>query len=108
MQTQVGASASGAPKQKATPDVAPIAAHGLQGCCSVLRARGSGRQRDTPAPSERGFSSPRHQANCTLLIVISVLSNTSILAATLESGWTQPRKSDSTSVSTHILTTVTR
>jgi hypothetical protein len=49
--------------------------------------------------------SPRHQANCTLLIVISVLSNASILAATLESGWTQARKSDSTSVSTHILTT---
>jgi hypothetical protein len=59
-------------EQKAAPDVPPIEAHGLEGCCSVLRARGSGRQRDTPASSERGGRSPRHQANCTLLIVISV------------------------------------
>ena len=58
--------------------------------------------------ASRGFSSLRHHTNCTLLIGISVLSNTSILTATLESGWTQAKKSDSTSVSTHILTTVSQ
>jgi len=34
LQTQVGASASGVPNKKATPDVAPIAAHGLQVRCN--------------------------------------------------------------------------
>jgi len=50
------------------------------------------------------FSSPRHPKIYKLLIVISALSNTSTLTATLESGWTQASKSDSTSASTRILT----
>ncbi len=45
MQTQVGAPPSGAAEQKATPYVAPIAAHGLQVRCSAPRALGGGRQR---------------------------------------------------------------
>ncbi len=56
--------------------------------------------------ASRWFSSPHHHANGTLLIVISALSNTSTLTATFESGWTQARKSDSTSASTRTLTMV--
>jgi hypothetical protein len=35
----------------------------MQVRCSVLRARGSGRQRDSPAPSEQGvqFTAPSHE-----------------------------------------------
>jgi len=53
-----------------------------------------------------GFSSPRHPANCMLLIVISALSNMSTPTVISESGWIQARKSDSTSASTRTLTLV--
>lgn len=41
-------------RKKSHTYVAPFAAHGLQLRCSVPRARGSGRQRDTPRQATRG------------------------------------------------------
>ena len=94
-------------RTKALLDVAPVAAHGLQVRCSVSRSRGGGRHAPLPRQASRGFSSPRHHTSM-LLIVISALSNTSTLTATSESGWTQAKKSDSTSASTRTLTMATQ
>jgi hypothetical protein len=70
-------------EQKATPDVAPIAPHGSQACCCVLRARGSSRQGVTLAPSEQevqftapspeGFAAANGQndGDCAFLILQS-------------------------------------
>ena len=61
-----------------------------------------------PRLASRRFSSLRHDKSCTLLIVISALSNKSILTAPLESGWTQASKSKSTSAITRTLTMATQ
>jgi hypothetical protein len=46
-------------EQKAAPDVVPIAAHGLQVRCTVLRPRGRGRQRALPRRAGVEFTVPR-------------------------------------------------
>jgi hypothetical protein len=82
----------------------------LMACRFAAQFLGLGAAADNaplPGQASRGFSSPRHHTS-TLLIVISALSNTLTLTATSESGWTQAKKSDSTSASTRTLTMATQ
>jgi hypothetical protein len=93
--------------QRATPGVAPIATRDMQVTVQFFKARGSGRQRVTPAPGEQGVqftaSSKELQGGNRDLGTVE-----HVLTATSESGQTQARKSDSTSASTRTLTMITQ